>query len=293
MKISHLAISLSPILLIACSGIESYQKKMERYQARTGENILVPEIKAANIPFQPAKQTRFPSSKSVAVTDSSMTNKKLYFLSLYAQYESLKSVSNNTTAPAISLCPSFHTGLVTYQEKHPTTHEVTSQKKFSYNKSDLSNDAYVAAHPELYLPVSKDGVTPKVIDLLSKSKDQLPESSIHEIVQNAVNLHLAKTYTELRELCDYGTSSNYYIYENLITHIKNEKFAPSAANMNILLKTTLFSNRAIITSINKPAGTGGRAIASERSKVPFTDEVVSRFNAQWTNEYFNFIKETK
>jgi hypothetical protein len=62
--------------------------------------------------------------------------------------------------------------------------------------------------------------------------------------------------------------------------------------MNILLKTTLFSNRAIITSINKPSTTG-RTIASEKSKIPFTDEVVARFNAQWANDYFNFIKETK
>jgi hypothetical protein len=287
MKISHLVISISPILLIACSGIESYQKKMERYQARTGENILVPEIKAANLPFQTPKQTRFPASKSASITDTSMTNKKLYFLSLYAQYESLKSISNNSNAPDIALCPSFHTGLVTYKEKHPVNQVSSSDKIFSYKKADLSSEAYVTAHPELYLPVSKDDVTPKVIDMISKS-----DSNMQEIVQNAVNLHLAKTYTELRELCDSGTSSNYYIYENLITHIKNAKFSPSTASMNILLKTTLFSNRAIITSINKPSTTG-RTIASEKSKIPFTDEVVARFNAQWANDYFNFIKETK
>lgn len=291
MKISHLAISISPILLIACASTESFQKKMERYQARTGENILVPEIKSANVQFKVNKTRRFPAS--VSTSDNSMTNKKLYFMSLNAQYESMKSISNNSTAPTVSICPSFHTGLVTYQEKYPTGPN-NFEKKFSYNLSDLSNDVYVNAHPELYLPMTKDGITPKVLDVLKGSKEKMSEGAVNELMQNAVNLHLTKTYTELRELCDYGTSSNYYIYENLITHTKNEKFEPTTANMNILLKTTLFSNRALITSFYKEKSMKqGRSIASEKVKIPFSDEVISRLNVPWANDYFNYLKETK
>jgi hypothetical protein len=65
--------------------------------------------------------------------------------------------------------------------------------------------------------------------------------------------------------------------------------------MNTLLKTTLFSNRAILTSFYKSQNTNGaaRSIASEKNKVPFSDEVIARFNVPWANDYFNYLKENK
>jgi hypothetical protein len=288
MKKSYLAISISGTLLIGCAGTESYQTKMERYKARSGENILVPEIKTANLQFSVQKSGRAPAS---VASDSSMTNKKLYFMSLYAQYESLKTVTNNSTAPSLSICPSFHTGLISYQEKHPTAVQ-SSGKKFSYSQAEIGNEQYTSAHPELYLPVGQEGTTPSVMDIIKGTKEKMSEVAVSELMQNAVNLHLAKTYTELRELCDYGASSNYYIYENLITHIKNSSFPASSKNMDTLLKTTLFSNRAILTSLNKETAQG-RAIASEKAKIPFSDEVIARLNVPWANEYFNYLKTTK
>jgi hypothetical protein len=287
MKKSQFAITFSALLIVACAGTETYEAKMARYKARTGENILVPEIKSANLQFNNPKSSRFPAS--LASSETSMTNKKLYFLSLYTQYESLKKISNNTTAPTLSICPSFHTGLVTYQEQH-SSFENGAERKFSYKQTEMLNEQYVNTHPELYLPVTKEGTNPKVIDILLSNKDKMAESAIHELMQNALNIHLTKTYTELRELCDYGTSSNYYIYENLITHIKSTKFDPSVANMNTLLKTTLFSNRAIITSLSKDKKPQGRSIASEGLKIPFSEEVVARMKVPWVNDYFNYIQ---
>jgi hypothetical protein len=209
MKISHFTISISAVLFVACAGTETYQKKMERYQARSGENILVPEIKTANIQFTPTKAGRFPAS--VTKIDNSMTNKKLYFLSLYTQYESLKTISKTSSAQDLAICPSYHTALITYQEKNtPAAQSIMSN--FSYKQSEIANQEYLNSHPELFLPVGKEGTSPTIIDVIKGSKDKMSENAIHELMQNAVNIHLAKTYTELRELCDYGTSSNYYIY---------------------------------------------------------------------------------
>lgn len=293
MRISYYFISGSILLVASCSGIESFQKKMERYSARSTDAITVPEIKAPNISFSPitAKSKRGPAS--IVQSSEAITNKKLYFLSLYAQYESLKNITNNSNASSLSLCPSFHTGLVTYQEKHQAP-VPSFEKKYSYDQAELNNEKYINNHPELFLPVEKAGVTPRVIDIYRGMKGQISSSAASEIMQNAVNIHLAKTYTELRELCDYGASSNYYIYENLITHIKNTSFKASTDNMNILLKTTLFSNRALITSLgkDKPVSTG-RSIASEKSNVPYTEDVVARLNVPWSNEYYSFLKNTK
>jgi hypothetical protein len=158
----------------------------------------------------------------------------------------------------------------------------------------MSDEKYVSSHPELYLPVSKEGTTPRVIDVINSMKDGATDSAITEVMQNAINIHLSKTYTELRELCDFGSSNNYYIYENLTTHVKNNKFSATTDNMNILLKTTIFSNRALLTSLSKDKPIQiGRSIASEKRPFPYSDEVIARLNVPWANDYFKFIKETK
>ena len=289
MKYSNSLIALLALLTAGCASTDPYEKKMERYTARSGEKILVPEMKAASIPFSAPKPSRLPASAS----NEAITNKKLYFLSLYAQYDTLKNITHNPSASDVALCPSFHTGLITYQESHQNS-EVSSEKKYNYNQSLFSDEKYVSMHPELFLPVSKEGTTPRVIDILRGMKTPSSDSAVAEIIDGALNIHLAKTYTELRELCDFGSSSNYYIYENLITHIKNHQFKASTDSMNILLKTTLFSNRALITSLSKDKTVSkGRSIASEKANIPYTDEVVSRLNVPWANEYFRFIKENK
>ncbi len=292
MKKTSILLTLSTAFLFSCGGIESYQKKMERYTARPGEQTVVPEIKSASFAFSNTKNIKR-APASVATTESSITNKKLYFLSLYTQYESLKGITNNPNASDVSICPAFHTGLVTYKEKNPKTDHFF-EKKYSYNKALMSDEKYVSSHPELYLPVSKEGTTPRVIDVINSMKDGATDSAITEVMQNAINIHLSKTYTELRELCDFGSSNNYYIYENLTTHVKNNKFSATTDNMNILLKTTIFSNRALLTSLSKDKPIQiGRSIASEKRPFPYSDEVIARLNVPWANDYFKFIKETK
>ncbi len=282
-KFPILLISSTTLLISSCAGPETYQDKMERFKARTGENILVPGIKVSNINFlSETKSGRAPASTTTS--DSSMTNKKLYFLSLYAQYETFKSITGNDTAPEINLCPSFHTGLLTYKEKKSSTMAMTTPQ-FTYQLDQIRNETYLNTHPELFLPVSKDSTSPKVVDLIQNKNS----SEMKTIVQEAVNLHIAKTYKELQELCSYGTSSNYYIFENLTTHLKTNRFSATNENMNILLKTTLFSNRALITSFSRKTG---RSIASVVSKTPYSDEVATRLNVKWSNEYFTHIQSS-
>jgi hypothetical protein len=161
----------------------------------------------------------------------------------------------------------------------------------------LTDDIYVAIRPELLLPLTKNETSPKVIDIIRNSGHSMNDFAINELVHKALDIHLAKTYSEIQELCEYGSSDNYYIYENLITHIKNNNFDASTHNMNILLKTTIFSNIALITSLNKEqsAKAGGRAIASvptENNKYAYSSEVMARLNVNWANQYFDYLKES-
>jgi hypothetical protein len=294
-------------MLASCSGPESYQQKMARYTPKAVGKNQVPEITTADIKFttktpDQVKASRAPASPPESPSanedgkDFNPTNKKLYFLSLYTEYESLKKFSPEFVGPEVTICPNFHTSLLRHNEKYSGTigSTVPKNKKFSYDFTKFSDEFYVTGRPELLLPLAKDEVTPKVIDVIRSSREPLNDFAINEMVHKALVIHLAKTYSEIRELCEYGVSDNYYIYENLITHIKNNKFEADSKNMNTLLKTTIFSNIALMTSLEAHAGSnaGGRSIASvsDNKKSNYATEVMARLNVNWASQYFDFIK---
>ena len=116
-----LATLYAAFLLASCAGPENYQQKMARYTPKVIGNNQVPEIRIADFKF--ASETskvkgRAPASvvpvaeKNEVEKDGNPTNKKLYFLSLYSQYETLKNYSAEFSGPNINICPNFHTSLL-------------------------------------------------------------------------------------------------------------------------------------------------------------------------------------
>lgn len=298
-------------ILASCAGPESYQQKMARYTPKTIGKNQVPEIQTAEFKFTTATKNRVGAGRLPASApenpnmneegkESSHTNKKLYFLTLFSEYESLKKYSQEFSGPAVSICPNFHTSLLRHNEKFlgSINSGMPKTKKFSYDPKRYTDETYVASRPELLLPLSKEEVTPKVIDVIRSSKETMNDFAVNELVHKALDIHLAKTYSEIRELCEFGVSDNYYIYENLITHIKNNPFEADSKNLNTLLKTTLFSNIALMTSLEgheKNSKTAGRAIASSdftEKKNSYANEVMARLNVNWAGQYFEFIKES-
>jgi hypothetical protein len=294
-------------VLASCAGPESYQSKMSRFKPKQYGINQVPEISSTGFEFS-KKTGRLPASAekgtSVETTQSdeaTLSNKKLYFLTLFGQYESMKKYSSQFDAPAVNICPYFHNSLLEHKGRKPATfagHVGTKNtKKFNYDLKKLEDPKYVALHPELSLPLAKDEVTPKVIDIVRSQGQTMNEAKIDEMVHTAIDIHLSKTYAEIRELCEFGVSDNYYIYENLITHIKNSTFQPAEKNMNTLLKTTVFSNIALETTLDKIQATPMRSIASIAPKkdtsAPYSKELMTRLNVEWANEYFNYLKSSK
>lgn len=295
------------LMLASCAGPESYQQKMARYNPKIESKNQVPDIKTYDFKFAQSsakKSSRGPASveagkksENERELEINPTNKKLYFMTLYTQYESLKNYSTEFVGPTVSICPNFHTSLVRHHEKMTTkSTPAPVERKFSYDLKKFSDEAYVASNPELLLSLSKEEPTPKVIDVIRGSKEPLSDFAINEMVHKALDIHLANTYSEIRELCEYGVSDNYYIYENLITHIKNNKFEADTTHMNTLLKTTVFSNVALMSSLEKQHKTKiqGRSIASigePEKRGPYFNEIMTRLNVTWANQYFEYISE--
>jgi hypothetical protein len=214
------------------------------------------------------------------------SNKSLYFLTIFDQFQTLKSYSK-LVLPSIESCPYFHNSLTLRKNKLSLNKRKKNINFYFLNKSHLINADFLSSAPELYLPMTGQNQKPRVIDILKKQEKEQWDHTI----KKAISFHTLKIFREISQLCFKGKSTNYYNYQNLITFIKKEKnFKPSKNNLKILLKTTLFSNMALISSLRKKAK--GRNLASmDREERELGNQVLYRFKATWAQDYFDKIKK--
>lgn len=289
----YLLLLAPAILLTSCSNLESYDQKMARYKSRDQVENKVPEFPA--VEFSSMSRSIASESSQMAPQEMNMkdvTNKKLYFQSLYNQYLSLAEFIPEKNYPKLETCPQFHSNFLETKTTSLKSSAPTSIL-YSYEAERLQDKSYTSKHPELYLPVSSDDQGPKVIDLL-KSKPELKNSEQSDIVKMALTNHLGKTYQEVRELCEHGVSQNYYIFENLMTYSKTKGIYSNLDGVKILLKTTLFSNYALSTSLSSfKENSTGRFPASKEMKNMSPDgqeEIMKRLNVVWMKDYYQNMK---
>ena len=270
--------------LLSCSSYrapESFQDKMARFNPKSKYTNTIPDIEINESLFSGRKMASIKRKKKKK-TFSPFSNKRLYFLTLFQQYNKLRTFSKKETSK-ISICPNFHTAFL--DNKNRYKQQGTIRTNFSYS-SNLG-EKELLNFPEMFLPLSKEDKTPRVVDLYLKDRSK----NLNGIVQEALDIHLGKTFKELTELCEYGSSDNYYAYENLATHLKSKgTFPASKSNLKILFKTTLFSNKALIKSFSK---TKGRGIASAKPDLQgtFFENVVNRLDVDWAVDYLNSYQE--
>lgn len=283
-------IGLVSTAISSCAGHyrrpESFEAKMARFKPRNSNPNKVPKIQLD--PSLP-KTFRAPASRGPASTANRPlkklpSNKRLYFMSLYGQYRALSSYVQTEQAPDIKHCASFHTTLVNYQEGLPPvkTTNVSFEERYKELRPDM-----LASYPELSLPMTLDGERPRLYDVL---QDKKGKSTTHYVTQ-ALKVHLTKTYKELEELCESGSSDNYYNYENLTTHIQREgsEFGPNQESLKILLRTTLFSNMSLLEGLKK--GQGRMPASSSHEENVYQDGLIQKLGVQWTHSYYKSLRK--
>ncbi|EQC48985.1 putative lipoprotein [Bacteriovorax sp. BSW11_IV] len=286
MSYKLMAITLTALAVTSCGSNykrpESIEAKMARFEDRRPYTNQVPLFQVQKYE---SHAMRGPASATSSKTGeaSKFTNKRLYFLSLYEQYTQLSRFSDKRSAPNINICPNFHTSLSDFKERNV---QANFPVTLTGNYSNFNEEYMVTHTPELLLPMTSDSQTPRVVDIL---KSQNNSESAKSLIDKAMGIHLAKTYSELVELCESGSSSNYYIYENLLTESKRKNILTKDENgLNILLKTTVFSNMALIKSLNtKVEKQAGRGIASTPEKSIVNDELFKRLNVNWSKDFFD------
>jgi hypothetical protein len=290
LSISIMTLVTVTSLVSSCSSgfrPESIEDKMDRFKSQNiGENVVPNSFVNNDLLIDaPSRGPASVNSKRSKKDILPYNNKKLYFLTLLDQYKYMKTYSKNESTPELVICPKFHSLLVRHKESYPSSdYQKKEWTPISYDQNKLTDNKYLALHPELNLPVSKGNAIPTVVDLIKKA-----EGNNAQIVYSAFELHLSKTYSELKELCEYGNSNNYYTFENLHTLVNRDVFIKNSKNLNTLLRTTIFSNIALKVSLDKNSKkTPSRGIASvQPSSRKLEEEVIDRLGVEWSNEYFN------
>lgn len=294
-KLSILAIATSVVTVSSCSSGYSYRRpesvneKINRYQSRNTNANQVPEMRVEDYTFDIGTGNRGPASVEMESRKdkglNQYNNKRLYFLTLFSQYQEIGKYSSAGVVKSLNHCPSFHTSYLNFKEANTITKNGVGYKLPFKKLSTINNKKMMSKYPEFYLPMSNSSVRPRAIDIVSKPG--LTNTQVVESVQRAIDIHVTKTFSELNELCDTGTSTNYYTYENLITHIKTKKkLSPSKSGLQTLVKTTLFSNMAIEKSMKKFQKKKSRSIASFAKKQSYGNEVMKRLEVPWAESYF-------
>jgi hypothetical protein len=288
-------------ILGACSSTyrrpESIDDKIARYETKRTTTNKVPELQVVEGPIASKKtRSRGPASvPTIAQTGRAManfSNKRLYFLTLLTQYNNLQTFVEGTTPPQVNICPAFHTSLVNHNQK---TSKSENHKKlvigFNHGRQSLNDQNYVALFPELSLPLTPDNSYPRVLDMLRKSERLKGPKAL---VTKALGIHLSKTYHELSELCESGSSDNYYTFENLITQIKNQsQYGANNESVKMLFKTTIFANKAIIHSLESHTDQGRFPASADTMSLNYYSEITHRLKADWTKSYFKKLDGMK
>lgn len=300
MKLIFLAV-LS-VAISACSynvrQSESVDQKIARFQPEQNNPNSVPEIDIISFsvdqnlslnvtPIEQKQIGRKPASLELSSGPANppISIKRMYFSTLFEQYLELIKYSSNP-APTLKHCPSFHTSFIPLQSAPPTK---TPMMPESIEKAaTLAGPEMMAIYPELSLPATIDSIYPKIGDLIVK-KTRVEEKIA--LIKNGIDTHIQKNFQELSELCQTGSSSNYYSFENLITFMNNSpKMKPDSESLQMLLKTTLFTNALVIRSLNNFDHQMERSPSSLPSnKLTFIEQT----KMDWIHRYFETIKQKR
>ncbi len=262
---------------------EGFGEKMERYSSKTKHHNIVPKTFAMDTNYKDLK--RKPASVDSVKKMMNYTNSSLYFLSLFTQFKQLQKLSEKQ-AGTLKRCPRFHGEFLQVEHNHLNFFE----GKIDYSIMDknlLYDSNFLAKNPALTLPLDKDSVTNTVRDQLEKND----LSKINQIIEEALTVQQIKILNELEELCEDGTSDNFYAYQNLITHITNQKgLPPSKENMETLLKVSIFYNMTLIESLKANAQKSSRSISSVKEEGAIDNQLLYRMKADWADSYLEKIK---
>lgn len=226
-------------------------------------------VSSSGMPVLKLKEHQsFLNHRSLASVGSpSVSNKQVYFFALYHQFLKYKTLTKANVN--LKSCPQFHHDLLTQVQSVVQTSFMGPAGLKNFFQSSRAKVYY----PELNLPIPGE-------------KRVLGDSSQYEFKSNfkaAIKDQMQKTLVELDELCDKGSSDNYYVYENFIRHLKaNPRFYEQKESFKTLATIPVVTNMILIKSLAK------KEVVSS-----FEREALSRVKGSWVFGYMRGIKNSR
>lgn len=277
--------SASITILSACShwGMSNYKTVAENGKGIPEFSVL------SNFKRVSGRGIASVNEKETIVT--SFSNRKLYFLTLLKQYKELKFISR-IDSPSIEMCPSFHTEVLETKKDAVLSSKYffdLSKAKYDFGKIQAKDNQYLSVFPELNFQLSDESKHPTVAESFKPGK----ENEFGEKVLTGYKNYLGKLYQELDTLCQKGQTENYFVFENLVSYGKTHPLMKEDEKaVKALLKSYVFSNMLVLDSF-KMRIQEGRTIASMNVPMVLENEVLTRIEVQWFNDYLKAVGQTR
>lgn len=259
---------------------ETFSIKLESFPSKkfVSENSQNALLKNKNGATRDLASVNDSSSSETTSNESMLSNKRLYFITLYSQYLELQRFQS-TKLQEIKICPNFHGVLVDFRSDYPINSFSNLSLNYSITDQELglikeNFSQFITNHPELILAISNEMNAPRIIDKLTTiSADKLRAEVVRSYLNHAIVSYTEKLKNELIFLCNNGHSESYYNFENLVSI----KFSPeNAGNFNVInyFKTPVVFNHFLIEALKQhgvtQTTTASRDLASVNS--PYTSK---------------------
>ena len=220
-----------------------------------------------------ALPSRSPASvQKKASLHPNLNNKQLYFLTLNDQFHQMGRVLKVEKIMG-KRCPHFHS-LNNQVVSKNVYKSIAKSSPIPGTKHYAQALSYPAYYPEIHLPLKAKQKSPTVYELAKKKGKDF---DYHNHIARAFALHFNKTRSEIMELCETGTSDNYFVFENLNTLILNTPLRPQKEDLETLLKVSIVTNDFILKSIK------------ETTEEYSVSSALSRIGSTWFSSYIKKI----
>lgn len=231
------------------------------------------------------KIKRRPASVVEESVDHSLSNKKVYFLTLLGQHYRLKNILNKENTD-VKHCPAYHQQIVTHEEYISHYRDRVSSLVQKDYEGVLRAPLNLPYYPELSLPMpGESGNVYQTVDTEASS------NQVIEYLGIALEEHYQRNLAEVKTLCEEGESDNYYVFENLMRRFKSDPdFSKTITAAKAVLKVPVFANLLLLKSIdqktNRFAGTRYEQINYVTRNFGFFERIlVSRMKVTWFDSY--------
>ena len=230
---------------------------LDQKEYRGPDFFIKPDVQSM---LQGRSPASIPNKKN---TYSNLSNRQVYFLTLYNQYQLMKKVSGLNSHN--KSCPAFHDLLLKNQDAVRTNEVSVLSKDYKVVHTDPTQVVY---YPAMALPYSNSS------DLYT-ALNQNDWENVEDYLKHALVNYTQNISTEVAQLCDKGVSKGYYLYENVVTYFKNDRsFHKTKKGIQAMLKIPVFANLVLLDHLK-----------SEVAHQELGQNLLGRGELLWFNSY--------